>query len=252
MTEYNKALKHLIENGYEFKLSQYINDGFEIFKRNIGGFVGYYAIIIFIIVFLMLLSLFQYGIANLLQPVLVAGLYIVANEIIQGRRTEFRTFFKGFDFFIQLALLGIVTSLIYTACSYFANLPTLISLGLFSSLKPLSFIFMGVGYCALIYFSISYSFANMLIIFLNFQFWPAMEASRKIITKNFWSFLIFFLVIALINVLGAITFIGIFFTAPATMCMIFCAFEDIVGGAIRKYQDSTNDNPDKTTYTYNI
>lgn len=221
MTNYDNELQNIIDRGYEFKFNQYIRDGFDLFSKNVGGFVGFYVLVFAISLFS---SLILSGVGNIIQPVLLAGAFIVANEIIQGRTPDFSKFFQGFNHFLQLILFSIVSS-----------------------------IFIVVGFILLIvpgmYLAISYQFASMIIVFLGYDFWPAMEFSRKIITKQWWSFFGFMIVLALINVAGLIALgVGILFTAPATTCMIFCAFEDIVGNGI-KQDTSTNNFTTNNNYT---
>jgi hypothetical protein len=223
MSKYNEALEGLIRKDYEFKFSQYINDGFKIFSKNIGGFVIYHALALAII---SIISFIFYGFGSLLQPAFVAGIFLVANETLQEKNTSFNKFFEGFNFFVPLIFITIVSGIF-------------VLIGVILLLVP--------G----IYLAISYQFANMLVIFLGYDFWEAMEFSRKIITKKWWHFFGFTIVLGLINILGAITIVGILFTAPATMCMLFCAFEDIVGGAVRELENNNSDNSN-TTYTYNI
>lgn len=83
------------------------------------------------------------------------------------------------------------------------------------------------------------------------DFWEAMESSRKLINRNFWPFLGFFVILTLINVLGVILLgVGLLFTFPATYCMVYAAFEDIVGNAIREDEVQKQSQSDGTYYTY--
>ncbi len=92
----------------------------------------------------------------------------------------------------------------------------------------------------------------LFVIFLKMDFWPAMEASRKIISKKFWSFFGFFILLGLINLLGIIALgVGVLFTIPATYCMMYAAFESVVGGAIREEQAKEQEQHSaEYTYTY--
>lgn len=57
-----------------------------------------------------------------------------------------------------------------------------------------------------------------------------MEASRKIITKNWFSMFGFILILGVINIAGILSLIiGLLFTAPLTECAMIAAYEDIVG-----------------------
>jgi uncharacterized membrane protein len=81
-----------------------------------------------------------------------------------------------------------------------------------------------------IYLAIAYIFTVPLIVGKKMEFWPAMEASRKLITKKWTSFFGFSLVLTLINFAGVLLCgVGLLFTAPLTICAIAAAYESIVG-----------------------
>jgi len=213
--EYNQAFNDLINNGYEVKTEQYLNEGLELFKKYSNGFFGFYLIIFGVAAIASAPPLMYVGsVLSLLQAPLIAGFFLVANDVIRDNTPKFADFFNGFNFFLPLVLLNIVSS-----------------------------IFIAVGLILLIvpgmYLAVSYSFANMFIIFFNYDFWTAMELSRKIITKNWWSFFGFLLILFLINFAGILACgVGVLFTLPITSCMLFVAFEDIVGSAMRNQQQT--------------
>ncbi len=212
MTNYDYAIQKLIDEGYEFKSKQYIEEGLDLFKKGMGGFVGFFAAMFGLFVVLnYILGSYSGFITNLIQPAFIAGVLLVANDILMNKKPDFNRFFDGFKFFLPLLLLSIVTGV-------------LVMIGLLFLIIP--------G----IYLSVSFSLSNLLVVFLGYDFWPAMEISKKIVGKDWWSFFKFFLIIFLINLGGVLACgVGVIFTAPATLCMTYCAFEDIVGGAIRKY-----------------
>lgn len=217
--EYNQAFANLINEGYEVKTKQYIKNGFELFKKYSGGFMAFY-LIIFAVVALSTFRDLQYinSLFSILQVPLIAGVFIVANEIMRGNIPNFSTFFDGFKHFFQLLLLNIVSS-----------------------------IFIAIGFVLLLipgmYLAVSYSFANLFVIFFGYDFWTAMELSRKIITKNWWEYFGFLVLIVLINFAGLLACgVGVLFTAPATTCMIYAAFEDIAGGAVRNANQQTQES----------
>ena len=88
------------------------------------------------------------------------------------------------------------------------------------------------GLLALIpyYFKVAYLFAIPLVIFRDMGAWEAMEASRKIITKKWFLFLILYLISSMMAGVGFILlFLGLFFTITLAFTPIYAAFEDIVG-----------------------
>ncbi len=223
MTNYDKALDNLIASGYEFKFQKYLQDGFDLYKQYAGQYAAFYLIVFaFSFITSMINDYVGIGIDVVLTPVLTAGALLVANELIRGEKPDFSFFFKGFDYFAPLVVLNIVSAILIIVGFVFLIIPG-------------------------IYLLVAYSFANMFIIFLKYDYWSALEYSRKIIAKNWWQFFGFIIVLGMINLAGFLFCgIGIIFTVPATVCMQFCAFEDIIGGAIRRHQnEQTAENQDQ-------
>jgi hypothetical protein len=220
MNDNHYAFQKLVDDGYNFDFNRYISEGFAVFKQYAGGFIGFYAIaypVIFIISY--------YGdnvgsaITNVLQIAISAGTLLVINEVFRKNTPQFSKFFEGFKFMLPLLLLGLVSGIFIVIGLVFLIVPG-------------------------IYLAVSYYFAQYFIIFLGYDFWSAMELSRKIVAKNWWNIFGFVIVLALINVAGFLACgIGILFTAPATLCMSYVAFEDIVGGAIRRHSVQASVNP---------
>jgi uncharacterized membrane protein len=136
---------------------------------------------------------------------LLAGFFIVAYKIKRGEEVQFGDFFKGFDNFVELMLVGIISSL---------------------------FIFIGIILLVIpgIYLAVAYTFAVLFVIFHQNKAWDALENSRKLIHRKWWTIFGFMLVLGLINILGFLLIgIGILFTYPITMCALYAAFDDIIG-----------------------
>ena len=77
---------------------------------------------------------------------------------------------------------------------------------------------------------VNYGFSTIFVIEKKLSFRSALEASRKLITKKWFSFLGFFLQLVLLNLGGLLLVgIGLFVTIPLSTCIIIAAFEDIVG-----------------------
>jgi hypothetical protein len=94
-----------------------------------------------------------------IQPILVAGFYIVANDLLRHQPVDFNRFFKGFEFYIQLIVANLIIGIF-------------VIVGLFALIIP------GV------YLAVSYTFTPFFIIFLGYDFWPARcVASSKMLPK---------------------------------------------------------------------
>lgn len=113
MVNYDKVFENLIEEGYEFKTNYYIKEGFELFKKYVGRFIGFFTLYIAFFVGVSLLdNQFVNILPNFLQPIFAAGVLIVANEVYRGNSPGFAKFFSGFKIFVTLTLLNIVSSIL--------------------------------------------------------------------------------------------------------------------------------------------
>lgn len=242
----NAKIQQLLTESYDFKFGDYISEGFEILKKNIGGFV------IFAIVFLavsMISGLIPFigSLANslILTPCLMAGLYLVANQVQKNQQTEFGDFFKGFQYVSQLALVTLLAGIIVILsllpfivanaglgswlmefmmeADTFEENPELI----FENLPPFSSWTL-ILLLPAIYLGTAYSWAPLFVVFHKLGFWEALEASRIMITKKWFIYFFFTIVVGIIAIIGMLGFcIGFLFTFPAAYCMIYAAFADV-------------------------
>lgn len=80
-----------------------------------------------------------------------------------------------------------------------------------------------------IYLAVAYAFTFALAIDKNIGFWEAMETSRKVITKQWWTMLGLILLGALFALVGiAALLVGIFVAAPLVVGAMAYAYEDTI------------------------
>ena len=71
-------------------------------------------------------------------------------------------------------------------------------------------------------------FAIQFVIFEKLEFWEAMEASRTLVSREWFSIFGFVIILALLNMLGIMFFgIGILITIPISSAATYAAFKDI-------------------------
>lgn len=76
-------------------------------------------------------------------------------------------------------------------------------------------------------------FTLMLIADTGLDFWPAMELSRKVVSRRWWKFLWFLIVLGAIELAGILLcLIGFFVAAPIALAALAYAYEDIFGSAV--------------------
>jgi uncharacterized membrane protein len=70
--------------------------------------------------------------------------------------------------------------------------------------------------------------SHPLILEKKLAFVPAMEVSRRVITRNWWRMLLLMLAAALFSLMGiAALFIGIILTLPISLCVLTCAYDSL-------------------------
>ena len=242
-------IEKVIHRNYTFNFGEYINRGFETVQKNLGLFIG------FLLIYMMINGMFE-AVADMMgyypgtafnilfsvviEPCLIAGAYLAAHKSTENDNLRFDDFFKGFDKIKPLAISALIQTSLYlvflSPLFIFgdANLTHLTSGTLPFDYLTDNLMNLGILYfialLPVIYLSIAWSFAPFLIIFHEMEAVPALEASRRIITKKWFVFAGFFFVIILIAILGVLGFIiGILFTVPAAVCMLYAAFRDVVG-----------------------
>ncbi|MGO9479802.1 MAG: protein kinase domain-containing protein [Limisphaerales bacterium] len=142
----------------------------------------------------------------LLSGPLMGGLYLYFLKKIRRETAGLETAFTGFrQPFPHLVIGGFLASLLTV-------------LGFVCLILP------GV------YLFVAWIFTFPLIVDRRLDFWPAMRLSRKIISKHWWKFLGFLIVLGLINLAGLIACgAGLFITFPVTFAALTYAYEDITG-----------------------
>lgn len=231
----------LIENGYDFKFGDYISESFNILGKYIGGYAGFVLIYFFMSSMVNAIPIIG-PLANIvLGPTLLAGTYLVAYKIQKGTQPEFGDFFEGFKRFGEIAVPSILTFLIYIASFIPFGIALALGLGIFDTgFNFENFILSSFDddfnfpfwtlllLLPIIYLTIAYAYTILFVWFYKAEAWEAMEASRKVVTKNWFIIFIFAIVVGIIAMLGIIGFgIGIILTLPIAYIAIYVSFADI-------------------------
>jgi hypothetical protein len=195
INDYDSVTEELIDKGYRLKIEEYLRRGYDIFMKKPELFIVY--------TILMLIMLPMGGF--IISGPLLAGYFLVSHRLEKGRPVFIENFFDGFRYFLPLFLFTVVSGF----------------------LEGLGFIL-----CVIpgIYLAVAWLFSTFFIIFGHMDFWEAMETSRKLIGREWFSFFGLCIVLLMINVLGVLAFgIGVLFTIPVTGCALYAAFDDLVG-----------------------
>src|SRR6266699_3078791 len=144
-----------------------ISRGWDLVRDNAGLLIGASALAWVIMLALACLPLVGW----MLGFVITGGLYLVFIRRIRGEVPQAGDIFAGFSLaFGNLVLAGLVTWL-------------LTAIGLILCILP--------G----IYLLVGYVFALPLVIDKKMEFWPAMEVSRQVVQRHWWSMFGFLIVL---------------------------------------------------------
>jgi hypothetical protein len=200
-----QKLQRLIDKGYDFNMEKYFSEGWALFRK-IPGMLILYTLIVFVISGILgSIEIFGSLFTSAIGPILGAGYFVVFRKMETTEKIEFGDFFKSFDDFVQLVILGVVVSIITV-------------IGLILLVLP--------G----IWFAVGTSFATMLVVLFRLEFWDAITYSVKIVNKKWFHFFALIILIVLLNVAGAIALgVGLFITIPMSYGVIYACCRDIVG-----------------------
>ncbi|HTL18819.1 MAG TPA: GYF domain-containing protein [Patescibacteria group bacterium] len=148
--------------------------------------------------------LFSLMLSSPIYSVLTAGLMKFYLKLIRGEGATIADAFSGFSPVAgQLILLGLVT--------WILNL-------------------LGLALCILpgIYLSICWVFSMPLVIDRNLNFWDAMQLSRKVVSRHWFTMFGFVLVIGLLGACGIFACcLGLLVTMPIALGALLYAYEDL-------------------------
>lgn len=191
----------------EVKFGDWLEKGFNLYKENFGVLVLSSLIAI-------LLGVISFGI--LMGP-MMAGLCFILLRLVDNQtpKPEVGELFKGFNYFLQAFLFFLVWGAIIFGASFI--------LMFIPCIGQLAQIVLAYGLQPLLMFSM------FLIVDRKMEFWPASMESINIVKTNFWPFLGFQLVCAIISQLGAIACgIGVIFTLPIGLCATAIAYREVM------------------------
>jgi hypothetical protein len=133
-----------------------------------------------------------------------AGLAFTGVKKCEGGRIEVQDFFSGFGNYFVPALLSSLLII------------------LFSLIGLIFFIVPGLVILAMYMFTFHY------IVHGGQDFWEAMESSRKLVSRDYFGFVLFALVLLTINFLGVVTVVGVLVSLPVTAFALTAAYFDFV------------------------
>jgi uncharacterized membrane protein len=251
-------INEILQRPYTVNVGQYLNRSMELFQQKAGELIGYTLLYFIISIGLQQIPYIGPIVGGVIAGVLVAGYYFFAFRFFRGQNTEFGDFFLGFrnNQFWPIVLVNFLIGLVVLVLSILPY--SLMALGIYPALQDffarlraqspssdipelpdlpippgLSMIFLLLGLLLLIpiiYLSICYIFAPLLVIDRRLGAWQAMETSRKLVNKQWLSWFGFCLLQGLIAIAGYLACcIGLLLAFPIVVCSTAAAYEQVVG-----------------------
>jgi hypothetical protein len=193
----------ILTRGYSLEIGSCISRGWDLVlnKNNFWLTVG-----VNLVISLILGVSGAAYVAIIVAGPLMGGLYWFFLKLVRGQQADFEDAFAGFTLaFVQLMLASLVSTVLSGVGFIFCILPG-------------------------IYLAVAWLFTFPLIIDKQLGFWEAMEVSRKVVTRHWWTIFGLLIVNFFLNLAGALVCcIGALVTMPITHAAVMYAYEDIFG-----------------------
>ncbi len=177
------------------KGGQWISQGWEVVKTDIGLFMG-----------LTLLYLIVGSAGSVLtQGPMQVGFHLACMKKLVRGRMEIGDLFQGFNYFVAAFVAALIIALFATLGFLLCIIPGLVV-------------------------SAVYMFTYLFVADKRLEFWPAMEASHAVVKNDYVGFTLFLLGLGLLNFVGILCcIVGLLVTIPISMMAITIAYRELVG-----------------------
>jgi hypothetical protein len=183
--------------GYSLSIESALQLGFNIFRRAPAEFIIFSILGVII---------FSNPVTGVLLGGPVTGSYLhMAHRANKDQPIHSQDFFKGFERTGGLIKLNLLILMIVLAGLALLVLPG-------------------------IYLAVSYIFSHHFTWFYKRSPRDSIQLSRKTVSGNFGQIFLLFLILTGINLLGVMALgVGILLTMPLSFCVLYAAFDDIIG-----------------------
>jgi len=255
----------LLQGEYKVDVFGFVKQGWELFRQEPGKYIGFFLLLIAVYLIEqifgklfdfgsvtneaspniypeMLVKLFLMMALSILFSLAVIPLYvgfnIVAFKQMSGQKTEFGNFFHGYRYMASLIASSLAQGfIIFVAVLIIALVSGVLVFGLGTGHSAPSSERSGVYLLVIIpilvvtiYIGVLYVFSQLLIIDRRLGFWQAMEMSRKVVKKQWFSVFGLLLIIGLLSMLGVLAlFVGLLVTVPVSQLTLAVAYKEIFG-----------------------
>ncbi len=189
----------------DIPVGECVQRGWDLAMQNLGPFIGYTLLVLVISLGLAAIPILGWIVSWVISPAMSAGYFTYIRKRIRNEPAVFQDFFEGFQYTGPLFLVGLVGGIL---------------------------MFVGTLLCIIpgLYLALGYMFASFVVVTYKLDFWQALETSRRAVTENLPTMIIFALVMIGINILGALAcLVGLVLSIPVSFCASVVAFYMIFG-----------------------
>lgn len=238
----NQNIENAIENGYDFRITDYFSKGWEYFKLRPLEYVGYIAVMFMITMFVNFIPVLGFIVSIIVSPALAVGVPIFTQRLSHDEPAEFSNFFDGFKKLTPLIVAYLLMLLIYfivalpmifmVGFSVFASLAEGDPESTLESVQALASMGIWLLLFALIfmYVAVSLRWVLLLVYFHNYDAVEAIKTSWRLTNKKWLAHLLFVLLGGFFIVIGALALVvGLLVAVPLYYAADYIGFEDVTG-----------------------
>jgi hypothetical protein len=244
----------LLARDYEVDIGGYLSRSWDLFKANAGMMIGasvlvglaYMGVAIAAYVLRVSTRIPLLSLASIVVTApLIAGLWLFYVKVIRGENPDLGVAFSGFGpRFGQIVLTQLIPTLLnlgFAAVLAAMGLAGVLAFprvraGQPPTLPSLAPLFGSVGVVLLVYFivmtylSVCWMFALPLAADKGLKFWPAMELSRRVVSKHWWMTFWLLVVSGVFWLIGFfLCLVGVLVTGPVSFSMVACHYDRLFG-----------------------
>jgi len=247
-------LEQQLKGEYQVDIGGFLRKAWELFRKAPGQFIGFTVVLLVASQIgqlfvpdaegvtpsvdslpVLMLGVLASILISLLTVPLYAGVSIAGFKLMSDQEVSFSDFFRGFRYLTPLVLLAVFIGIVVFLTILVFAIPLGIGLAMVDQGGGSGGLVLGIilgllSLVVMVYLTVSYTFAQMLIVDRRLGVWQAMETSRKVATKQWFTIFGFVLVVGLLNVLGVLALlIGLLVTMPVAYLALAVAYREIFG-----------------------
>jgi hypothetical protein len=239
----------LLARDYHVDVGACLNHAWEVFKADPGIIIGVSLLVYLAIMGIAIVSMAIPAAGSLvslaLNGPLMGGLWLFYIKRVRSHPAGVADAFSGFGpRFTQLMLTSIIPGLISFGVIALFGIVAAILLpslalagrarggpppGAATFLIPLS-ILLFIGILVMVYLTTCWMFGLALVADKGLRFWPALELSRRVVSKHWWMTFWLLVVMGFLAVIGAMACgLGMLVTAPVAFAMVVSHYQRVFG-----------------------